>query len=81
MIILRPQLGQNATLAGISPLHWGQEMVVLLKTGASIFPFATIFAEAVNLKGVTSRFVPVLTSNLLLYPIHFWREEFDRGTA
>ena len=56
-------------------------MAVLLKTGASVFPLAALFAEPINLESMASGFVMVLASDLLLDPVHFWREEFHRSTA
>src|SRR5690242_6281267 len=40
-----------------------------------------IFTYAVNLEGVARRYVMMLAADVLLQPLNFRREEFDRATA
>src|SRR5579862_10026506 len=51
------------------------------RPGASVFSFAALFAEPVDLESMASRLVMVLAPDLLLNPVHFRREEFHRGPA
>jgi len=81
MIILRPQPGQKAELAGMGALHCGHEMALLLKNLSLVFSLAAILAKPINLECVAGGFVMILTANLLLETIHLRREEFHRTSA
>jgi hypothetical protein len=80
-----PHSGQNAAPAGIEASQRGHAISCAGFVGSDEAPaiafLAAIFADSVNLKGMSSGDVMMLASDLLLEFADFRREKFDRSAA